>query len=98
MKTNNLFKYMSAAAIMVFVALLALSTMSVPVQASGALQITPEATVIVPTVVIPNTGGQSAEPATIFSSWIFWVIVGMVLVALVVALVSRPTHTHHDDL
>jgi len=98
MKKNSLFKYWSMVAILAFVFLFTLMNASVPVQASPALQITPEATVIVPTVVIPNTGTQGAETVTIFSSWVFWVIVGMVLVAIVAALIARPTHTHHDDL
>lgn len=78
---------------------------------SGAVQTlaapAAQATVIVPTVavtaVIPNTGANSNAPSPMWTSWIFWVIVGALLLAVVLALIARAAappvdyHNHDND-
>lgn len=101
MRKDHLFNYRSIAAIVAFVCLFALMIASVPAQASPALQLTPGPTVVVPTVVIPNTGGDTTVVVTpLFSNWLFWAALALILLVVVIALLARPTitHTHyHDD-
>ena len=101
MRNNHVFNYRTIAAIVAFMGVFALLIVAGPAQASPALQLTPEATVIVPTVVIPDTGGDTTTVVTtpLLSNWIFWAALGLILLVVVIALLARPTatHTHHDD-
>jgi hypothetical protein len=91
------------------IALAALSILFVfaAVLTNGAVQTlaapAAQETIIVPTVavtaIIPGTGSDA--PPAMWSSWIFWVIVGAILLAVVLALIARAAtpvdHTHHPD-
>ena len=103
MRNNHLFNYRSIAVIVALLGVFALLVVAAPAQASPALQLTPGPTVVVPTVVIPDTGGDTTTVVTtpLFSNWIFWAALGLILLVVVIALLARPTtttHTHyHDD-
>jgi hypothetical protein len=93
-------------AILSFILLVALFSALSPVQASESpnvgLQDTPAPTIIVPTVIIPDTGGDDTPAATgFFASWMFWSILVLIILALMVSLVGRsrtvPPPTHHHD-
>lgn len=62
----------------------------------------PAATLVGPTVVIPDTGGDTAYVG-FFASWVLWVVLGLLALVLLVTLVMRPrgpvdrgSHHHHD--
>jgi len=59
----------------------------------------PPVTVVAPTVVIPNTGGDTII-IDLFSNWALWALLGVFLIVLLIALVTRPgptePHHHHD--
>jgi len=114
MKKNNLLRYWPITLILAGIALMAvLIVSSTPALASSdgrsALQETlppatvPPATLPAPTVIIPETGGDTII-VDFFSSWLFWVIVGILLIGTLVALFGRQRRTdihdvhHHHDL
>jgi hypothetical protein len=101
-------------AILSFVILAALLSAFTPVQAfntvnDNALQETPVVTVIVPTVVIPDTGDGNQANAGFFMSLFFWGILILVLFVLLALIVGRSSsvttertvttehHDHYDD-
>lgn len=109
MKKNNLLRYWPLSLILAIIALLAvLVVSSTPAQAISshegvALQETqPAVTVVAPTVVVPVTDGGDTIIIDFFSSWVFWAIIGLLVVVFLFALVIRPrstqpdVHHHHD--
>ncbi len=59
----------------------------IPVQAAATFQGTPVPMVTAATAVIPNTGGNTATPVSL--GWIAWIILGIAIIALIFALVTR---------
>lgn len=99
------------AGILFFVIVIALLSAFTPVRAFNevndyALQETPVVTVIVPTVVIPDTGGDGNQAnGAFYTSLFFWGILILVLFVLLALIVGRSrsvvtertvTTEHHD--
>lgn len=60
----------------------------------------PPVTIVPPTVIVPQTGGDIIF-VDFFSNWVLWAVLGIFLIILLIALVTRPggpgdTHHHHD--
>jgi hypothetical protein len=103
MKGKNLSRYWPLTLLLAGLALFLLLLIgSSPVQAGNSSQgsaltatitippsTAPAATLVGPTVVIPQTGGETAY-GDFFSSWVLWVVLGLLLIVLLVALVMRP--------
>lgn len=49
------------------------------------------------TVVVPDTGGDADNDGFAISGWTLLVILGIFVVILMIALVSRGSHTHTVD-
>jgi hypothetical protein len=101
---NLTMKRLFALTAVVTLLVLGFTLASVPVQALAS-GISAQATVVVPTVavtaVVPDTGGNTGA-GTLWTSWIFWVIAGVILLAVVLSLIARAAappidHTHHTD-
>lgn len=110
MKKNRFLRYWPVTLILAGIALVTvLVVSSTPAQAiagnpSGALQETPPAvTVVPPTVIIPETGGDTIF-VDFFSNWVLLAVLGALVIVLLIALIARPrgtagptdTHHHHD--
>ncbi len=110
MKKQTLFSILALATfglVVVFAALMAPASAQASPVVSNDPAFQAQATVVVPTVavtvqvqpgvtvVVPNTG--TTQTGGTGYGWIIWVVLGIALVALIVALVARPSETHYHD-